>query len=460
FNSAFGDGIPSSRQVVKFFGDYWSTIYPDDGIISTLGYALKEELRQNFRKLKAFADDHDFNNAQALTYFTHFPLIVPLPLIKRPPIRFGDGFKFGQIINGQTFVYGQASPFWWEVPVPNSLMTVAAACDKPANPNVVLAAPFDVRPAGQPGKLELHVDSVTDLFNVIDTEQGKCVVIWLYMAGFDDLRIQRRFGRYIKNQLPSTQNVVDTCKVSYDSLIQGPSEYKLRKFLSAACQAPIANTQEKVVAIRTNRAVPVVITDKQTAYGNRGAVPVVNVGDTLSPGDFLFDTVKFTDFSNIPAWLTSINIPSTFFGARAGIEIAAGNLSVTYTQKTDFIQIRFPVTGDPADVVKFWADFDNACANSKPSLARRIATLKNIPLVGENDPPISLLPTSVNILELLAKSWFYQALSLSKIKTTYLPKHAGSLLSNVHTVIPAWTSHIVQFDGNAPPGYSPSPCAQ
>jgi hypothetical protein len=449
FETVYGDGLPTAVDVVKLFGGYWSDVHQHRTEVRAYGHALSINARDVSRLLTQFVGGIDHNISQALDYVTYFPVRVPISSIKKVAVTYGEGFAYGDLLNGSTLTYGATKDYWWELPLPENIKDFAAVLDKPCNSDFVAVNSADAVLRPVTSSILLSVEDPLKVFSGIGGAPEGYVTVWLYMAGMDNNKPARQFARQLS--LTAGGYLSHAAIKSFrEAIATGASELVLRQYISGAVNCPVAAGREKVEHIVSYDNTYTVITDKQSYVGAKNDAPAVNIDDEVAEGDFLFSSVKFTTFEQgIPEWLEYLELPNTFFGTTGNVFISAGDLPVTYLEGEDGkLKVRFPIQAAESDHAIFWDKFDAAESVMSPRMSARIAFLGGSMITTDNlNGSQGTLPSEANILELLAKSWLRYTMSLAQVDVSRLTKRVSNLLRQIGEVVPPWVSHVMQYVG-------------
>ena len=218
----------------------------------------------------------------------------------------------GQIYGGGT-LYGQtdATSFAWLLPA--QIVDVGLVMDSILDPTAIWdIADFDY----DPDTAVLRFDS--NPFDRVDSEllydadgtpktytnasgvvqQDRRLKLWLRNPQFDENTPFLRYGSIIGVSGDNSQAYVDTVKATWSMLVQGPSVDALQRGLFASAGLAYPTAGEVVEVVDSDAEGRVVITDKTVYRGAATATPLVGVGDVLSTGQAVFDTVQVVDLGD------------------------------------------------------------------------------------------------------------------------------------------------------------------
>lgn len=211
---------------------------------------------------------------------------------------------------------------------------------------------------------------------------------------------------------------------------------------------PVVQRAARVEMVLTDRPRPVVITERETLTGEISDTPTVQVGSLVAPGDFVFDSLRFWDTARTepPSWLTSLKIPARYFSPVTikGLEFANTNQASQIYMVNDKPRLKFPITGTPADIERFWAYVDEKTTDLGYGFAE-LATNHPLPLQAQ-------IPAQVNPLRLLWQLRLRLGTSVSVIRrepTLRLVRRLGL----ARRCLPPWLTHIIHFEQPVPEPY-------
>lgn len=216
------------------------------------------------------------------------------------------------------------------------------------------------------------------------------------------------------------------------------------ELLAAAVGAPAVSQAAEVLEVipGNNRLSSVVITDRETLHGGPGDLATVEPGDSVLPGDTVFDSLRWHDCHEpLPDWLTEITIPQRYFTfptATGGVtvnNVVQGPQSVL--ELNGLVHVRIPITGSADNVAKFHAAMLIHEQSTKSTLAQFLTNRSN-PTAAE----VSAL--NLNWLEVLWSTWARYGVSVSQVRdrpdSVVLQRFA-----QVRRTMAPWLTHIVHY---------------
>jgi len=278
---------------------------------------------------------------------------------------FGDGTVYGQI---------ERNSYGWIIP--GTIKSIGLVVDNPWVTSTLFDVsnssfdatksvlrfdenPFDTVPA----RLLYDNSGAPVTYVAADgtTKQDREIVLWLRNVGFDQNDIFLRFGSIIKLAGTSSPAYRATVEAIWRALIQGPSMDVLWRGLLASAGLAYVVGDETVERIEVDVDGLAVVTSKSVYRAAATASAVVSVGDVLTAGQRIFDTVELIDVSDgLPDVLTGLAGLVLNRGLIDGTAVVtAPNAPSTWTVIQDPVsgrpEFRFELIGTPADVEAFWA---------------------------------------------------------------------------------------------------------
>jgi len=186
--------------------------------------------------------------------------------------------------------------------------------------------------------------------------------MWLFNIDVDLDYIYTHFGYVLNVALQSSQFYKDLVNAFWDMCVSGTSESFLVNMFAAITGIPtVKEAAETVEVIRAQPDALIVVTDKTSYRFPTTATPIVSVGEEVSAGDQLVDSVDIlvmAGHDNDYASLTAISLGEEFLSGDYFSELMFQNKTVPlewhgYDEdgKSD---VRFEITGFPGDIELFW----------------------------------------------------------------------------------------------------------
>lgn len=347
-----------------------------------------------------------------------------------------------------SFVYGQtdASSFAW--PAPAQLRSLGIITDRIVAPtyiwditNFVFDAsagvlrfrenPFNSVPSELLYNSDGTPKTYTDAQGV--SKQDRRLKLWMRDIEIDERTPFLRYGSVVNIGGESSQAYIDTVEATWSMLLQGPSVEALERGLLASAGLKYVESPETVEVVELDIDGLVVVTDKTVYRGHAKAIPLVSVGDHLKPGDFVFDTVVVTDFSDgRPDNISHINglVLSSELADITGTVVIpnrTGSWSVLGIRDGE-PEVRFEVLGSDRDVSEFWDRVH----------ARGVATGK--PLADFVDASVAVNPLEFMLANILGNSLIF----IEVKPQDFLTRETG-FLGRIKSLLPAGVLVITQI---------------
>lgn len=420
------------KSLARIASSFWADIYDSEDIYALM-FAFQHAYRQQLRELWQSYAKLGYTTIPLSHTTTYLPLLVNPADVKRSVVRFGEGFLFSDL---PQIHFGDKHPDWWQFPKPRAIIDACLITDHPYRGKYWGIPGLQVE--WEPEIIRMRQDP-NQIFETITDHRGDSkLLVWCYMAQQDRRSMSRHFGPLINTQRSSSPSYLASARAVLDSYLYGGSELILRNLLASFTGESVPQHQETVQIVDDAYTHPVVITDRERYLGAAGCDVSVNVGDQVQPGTFLFDTIQFTDFSEVPAWLDYVDIPSSITGVPTK-RVDAGTFSPLVAARDDGLKyIRF----DSDDA--FWRWF-----GSDPQTTETILRHLNVPIVSNASLATQQLPTDVDVLSLLSRVYFRYGLSLSRIRVGLDSVQDQNLFKLVREVCPPWTHHLIQLDTDA-----------
>lgn len=366
-------------------------------------------------------------------------------------ITYGSGISYGatRAVNGFRFS------------LPTGLVSVPFIATAPANPSLIWTEgidytinldenyiefaqnPFDVAAIPLRGLYASDNESATDYE----------IELWLHQPRFDEDNVYKQWGYAAQFRDTNGSNYRDAVNAIFDSAVEGASELRLRQFLSALCDVPIALSTETVESLFTSDGYQWIATDQHVYRHSSNAVATVLVDDTLTPGQTMTDALQIDSFGNgqLPYDLTGLSLDLSLLShdTFGGLFFVNDNRPVTVTtDDAGYTDLRFEVGGWPADVDWLFDTMQQRGRDAGQTLAMLLDRRTN----QTGQPVASNLPATINPAQFVAENVLRNnavlvriavdrlgpaALSLSKLRLLrrLLPPHATVLIELTATAL-------------------------
>lgn len=435
---SYGGKLPSVAHLTYLAGDYWYRLFPNPEQLDAINGAFREEVRQAVREMDELTLAATYDTATGLRTCTYWPIVVPVSQVRQAPVRYGEGYLYGSGDPVQNILYGQTLPYAWEIPAPAYFYDMAAVCDRIISPRQMHVEGVEAFVRVEAGQrwLQLPGDPANYTQTIPGSPDVTAIVVWCYMARFDFRDAATTYGELMGLPLPYADSYMDVIRAVFGAYINGGNEIYLRQLLAAVVgQKTPDDDGQTVLTVLTDKLTPVVITDRETFLGKPGDTPTVTIGQTLTAGDLLFDSVRLTDGGRESAsWLTELLIPRRFTGLRFDLLVTAGTHPITGTG--DDILVEF---SDEPEVNTAFAEWLNRGRGLEYELQRYFEASGNV--WDANNPP-----AAVDLLDMLRERWLSVSVSVSRLRKAAVEPYGRAYLAMIREVLPPWVSHLVQID--------------
>ena len=275
--------------------------------------------------------------------------------------RYDDGSTYG---DGTYYDVPTMSPFY-AFPKPEGLETASVMMNRFTDPTLILSenvdyllndtaiifrsSPFDdARIAKRP----VYKDG-----QQVDTE----AVIWIYRGEWDWDTIYRQFAYVLGMRLKSSQGYRDIMNAVYDATIGGAVRGSVLNALSAMTGVPlVTEAVETVEVITADSDNLLIITDQHVYKFDLTATPIVAVGDTVTKGESLTDTIRVYELNcgATPDTVRSLCLGKGYLSSCFYSDIIFENrevpLQVDAEHVSGYTKVSWGLGGFPLDVDRFF----------------------------------------------------------------------------------------------------------
>jgi hypothetical protein len=301
---------------------------------------------------------------------------------------------------GEIFYNGVQSLSYTTYPLPINLKNVPILVNRISASSYVAVNNMDY--TVQDGAILFVTDPALNPNIVLD--DGK-FTLWVFGSDWDERDLYYQFGYVISQEQASTSNYKQFINANYDSMVRGTASRSLDELLEAFTDVPLVKTTGEIVQqIFDFNLKRWVITDKNVYGYVANSTVLVNVGDVLTQGQSLTDTLRIRDFNRgvVPADIPALALGKNFTMAGLYQELVFENKSLptaVYTKDDGYTAFEFPVRGNPGDIEAFWAEVHARGVAADKTLAMLLD-----PRTNKTEQPTALvLPTTINPLEFLIK---------------------------------------------------------
>ena len=396
-------------SLMSLLGSFWSTSYAGRNVIEGLCQARLELEKQSI------INWHEAENSRGATDIDpwHTERWTPWSIRSKDIgagrlAKFGGGSIFGES-GSKTTVFGGSADGSVGWAAPADLHDCHLISNGITGAPIWLVSGLDF--SVEDGRIVFWRNPFTDnRFTQYQTDDGKDVEIplFLFNARYDQGAAYEQYGAALGHYGTTSQEYVDSLAAELTGLSANPSSSSFRKLASAMADVDLVKEDGEVVeVIQTSSTQHLVITDKNVYKLSSAAALLVAVGDVLKAEQPLTAALRI-DFLNsglVPAGLTFIDMPASFFGGITSgtlrFENSATAVSIsTVSGKT---KITFALTGAGGDVTAFFTALHANGVATGNTLANY---LDNRPKPAVGEPTSGNLPATINPLKFLLENVF------------------------------------------------------
>lgn len=304
------------------------------------------------------------------------------------------------VYDTEIFYSGSETLSYTAYPLPAKLKNVPLLVNRISASSYVAVNNMDY--IVQDGVILFANDPALDSNIIVD--DGK-FSLWVFGGEWDERDLFYQFGYVISQEQTSGQNYKDFINANYDAMVEGTSSRTLDSLLESFADVSFTKTDGEVVQqIFDFNGKKWVVTDKTVYSFASGSTVLVSVGDSLTKGQPLTDTLRVRDFNLgiVPADVSALAISKNFMLAGFYQDLVFENQqydTTIYTKDDGYTAIEFPVRGNPGDIEAFWEEVHSRGVAAGKTLAMLLDTRTN-----KVDQPGALaLPAKINPLEFLIK---------------------------------------------------------
>ena len=455
------DELDEPDQLLALLGAFWSETYAGQDLVrSVLAAAAQLEIQADL-DFQALLDSISRFKVRVTQTQIWLPLVLLKSQLNQTPANllrfdggqtFDSGYVFDQFLPGQLFSY----------PAPTDLLDVGLISNRITSASINWLPGFDFQLS--PGAISFRRDPFKTPGFVAEPvfANGEAVdeqlTVWLCRAALERETIYEQFGFLLGVKLPSSPNYRDYVNACYDLMVQGPSRLALRRAVAAVCDVPlIQEAQETVTATFVEDDKQWVVTDQHAYSLSSASTLTVAIGDTLSQGDTLDDTLIFYEFEQgqLPSDLQALALGEGLRAEGFFQDLVFQNKVVPLVVDTDeqgFTKVSFEIGGLPADVEAFWDRVHAAGLAQGKTLANLLDTR---PAPQTTQPQAFNLPATVNPLGFLLSNLWRDNLEVISCQTRQFgPQALGfHLLQLVRRLLPPHMSllYVAQLESGPDP---------
>lgn len=192
---------------------------------------------------------------------------------------------------------------------------------------------------------------------IVDTE----AVLWLYRGQFDTQLLYQQFGYVFGIDDTSSEQYRTLLNAFYNAVVGGTGRQDVLNLCSSVLRVPLVRESlERVEVVTSDHRNVVIITDQHVYKFSPDAVPLVSVGDTVTRGQPLTDTLRVDELTHgtVPEGLESLEVlPELLapcFHRSLIFHNATVPLVVTPASPPDFTRLEWSLGGEISDVTQFF----------------------------------------------------------------------------------------------------------
>lgn len=361
-------------------------------------------------------------------------------------ITYGSGREYG---GGSVYAQTDAMSFAWSIPA--QIKSVGLIVDRILDPTAVWGLgsvdfvpdrsilrfrtnPFDVVES----RLVYNPDGSPSLYTNRDgtQHQDRSLRLWLRNVEFDENTPFLRYGSIAG--LPSSGSTAypDVVEATWSMIVNGPSLDALRRGAFATTGLAYTEGDEVVERVDTDNEGRVVVTSKNVYRGHPNAGVVVGVGDPLTPGQAVFDTVEVVDLASPEAVSSALQgiALTPALSDLGGVVVPAETTQWQWEGVVDgYPKARFELVGSEEDIEAFWDAVHARGVEEGKTLAQYVPGLSSI---GQPD---------VNPLEFFVKNVFGSNIILLLVRPQHFLVSEPWFLQRIGSLVPAGVLVLTQI---------------
>ncbi len=455
-------------------GSFWSTVFEDSG-----------RLRSEFRANGEVFLQTQLNFLEAVATVSRFECPVfheekwRLLILKKSSmlseagvLKYNEDKVYGsQPDTGQTFLYGTSfrDEFIFKVEDSFELADAPHIQNRILDPSVVLTKGIDFKYNRTNKFLTFDQDPFQNVLfaqrvvygddsNVISDEE---IALWLPNSDFDKTFLFDHFGYALSIAAQSSQFYKDFINAVWNTLNRTADIADVRLMLTAITGvASVIEDEETVEFVIITGGKLQVITDQHVYKFKATATPLVSVGDIVTVGQELVDTVQVielagsnVDLSTVKALALGQEFLSNGFFSHLIFSNQITALEYLGLDSDDKAFVKFDIGGFAPDVDRFWDEVQQRGKDQGATLAELLDTRENPPtdpsLPAEiTQPGPENLPLEVNPLIFMIDNLLKNNLFIIKLKPADILVEALGLefLHVLRQVVPPHTTFIILME--------------
>lgn len=414
-------------------GSFWTEIF--DGRELVVDYLRGAAVQE--RQLEQLGNELFDSMGRNTCPVYHTDIWLPVELSEADgasasKLRYGDDVVYGpQPSTSIVYLYGAAKDASWQFPTEAELKAGYLLTDGLVNPSVCMAGGVEFYISAERQQLVFAEDPFKDprFTPFTDTDGVRKLRLYLFMASLDWDYVPKLYGSVLSLNGQSSEAYKDLVNAVLDGISQGTSTAHILRAVAAVTGVPVAEGDEVVEVVTQDATNKLIITDQNVYKFPLSAEAVVAVGDEVSLGDQLVDTVSVYEPNTgvVPSFLSQLAFSTGLLFPGLG-ELVFQNQEVPLTVTTGVsgkTKVTFPLGGFQTDIDAFFTELHTRGVAAGDTLANYLDLR---PVSAQTTEPTALnLPATINPLELLFENLLRYCAYVVRLKLRDLPDDGAGL---------------------------------
>jgi len=383
------------------------TVPASNSLVRYLTYGMLVAFLNNYARSKSFQSAY---NIQILETYLRLPwcpiIIYENDLREESFVAYGEGYDYDPT---PEIYYGQAGVITrWVYPIATEFVRVDGFTNAITNATYWAGPSSAIINRGR-SQLEFLYDPFDSVTAKVDVTTGqRYIILWAQNLEIDLEVPFDQIGWVLEYKSPNSEHYARSLRQLWKLVIHGPSLATYVSGLNAALGYPLAAADGTIIAVQPDGYQTLVSTEDNT-YPGLLTWPLTKLaGDTLQRDEPIFaavrpyeyDAVLLASSTEIPGLVLNFPFSNGTFGALGFANIVTA-WSFELGRPSEW---RFPISGSPADIEKFWVDVDTfAVAN------------------GVNFQTLFGLPAAVNPMKLLVAQLLKSKVVVIRVPLALIP---------------------------------------